>query len=331
MGKRAVAHDPIEAVDRIKALLDNFVERVGDDDLRDQVRSLVPVFQSLRGLGQSLIPSDLASSARDRILVYFQRYPLSIIEGEDLHVVAGIGEWARRLRELRVQFGWSICSGVTFKDLAEDEPELSDELAEILGADPRTLRPDQYVLVTGQQDREAAHRWNLLNSIRKKKNLSVKARLLAYMRANVGCAVSMEELRYLAGDRNEWARRMRELRTEDGWPIFTRMQGRSDLPVGTYVLDEDKQAPEHDRRIPDDVRVEVLTRDAFACRVCGWTREQLRPEDPRKFLELHHITAHANKGDNSVENLITLCNVHHDQVHAGRLMLPSDSRGSYLY
>ncbi len=321
MAKRAAAPDPVDAVNRIKRLLDNFLERLEDEDLREQVRSLMPVFQSLRGLGKTLISPDLASSARERILVYLQRYPLQVIEGEELHVVAGIGEWARRLRELRVQFGWSICSGVTFKDLAEDEPDTVEALADILGADPRNLKPDQYVLVSGEQDRETAHRWNLLNSIRKKRNLSVKARLLEYMRANVGSAVSMEELRYLAGDRNEWARRMRELRTEDGWPIFTRMQGRPDLPVGTYVLDEDKQAPEHDRRIPDDVRVEVLIRDGFACRVCSWSRADLNPDDPRKFLELHHRTAHAAKGDNSVENLITICNVHHDQVHAGRLTL----------
>lgn len=321
MARRAVAQNPAEAVDRIKALLDNFLTKLEDEDLRDQVRSLTPVFQSLRGLGKGLIPPELASSARDRILVYFQRYALQVIEGDELLVVAGIGEWARRLRELRVQFGWSICSGVTFKDMADDEPELAQGIADVLGADPRTLKPDQYVLVSTDQDRDAAHRWNVLNSIRKRRDLGVKSRLLEYMRANVGKPVSIEELRYLAGDKSEWARRVRELRTEDGWPIFTRMQGRTDLPVGTYVLDEDKQAPEHDRRIPDDVRVEVLIRDGFACRVCGWTRDQLRPDDPRKFLELHHVMAHADKGENSVENLQTLCNVHHDQVHAGRLTL----------
>ncbi|NKI99864.1 HNH endonuclease signature motif containing protein [Novosphingobium sp. SG707] len=321
MGKPVQVQTPADAVDRIKGLLDNFLGRLADDDLREQVRSLVPAFEELRGLGKGLIPSELASSARERILAYFQRYALQVIEGDELHVVAGISEWARRVRELRVEFGWTICSGVTFKDMADDEPELAGGLADILGADPRSLKPDQYVLVNLQQDREAAHRWNVLNTIRKKKGLGTKARLLEYMRANVGKPVSIEELRYLAGDKSEWARRMRELRTEEGWPIFTRMQGRSELPVGTYVLDEDKQAPEHDRRIPDDVRVEVLIRDNFACRVCGWTREQLRQDDPRKFIELHHLTAHAEKGANSVENLILLCNVHHDQTHAGRLKL----------
>ena len=321
MPRRASVSDPAQTVADIKALLDGFLERIGNEDLRAQVRSLIPAFHAVRDLGKGLIPPELASSARERILVYLQRYPLQVIEGDELLVVAGIGEWARRLRELRVQFGWAVCSGVTFRDLAEDEPETVEDLKAALGADPLSLRPDQYVLTSTEQDREAALRWNVLNTIRKKRDLSVKARLLEYMRANVASAVSIEELRYLAGDKSEWARRMRELRTEDGWPIYTRMQGRADMPVGTYILEEDKQAPEHDRRIPDDVRVEVLIRDGFACRHCGWNRSQLDPDDPRKFLELHHLTAHVDKGDNSAENLVTLCNVHHDQVHAGRLIL----------
>ena len=105
------------------------------------------------------------------------------------------------------------------------------------------------------------------------------------------------------------------MRTEDEWPVFTRMQGRSDLDVGEYLLEEDRQAEEHDRKIPDEVRVKVLERDSFCCTTCGWRREDLSRDDPRKFLELHHLTNHAKGGENSFENLVTLCNVHHDQVH----------------
>ena len=97
------------------------------------------------------------------------------------------------------------------------------------------------------------------------------------------------------------------------------MQGRLDLDVGEYFLEEDRQAPKHDRNISDDVRVKVLERDAFSCSFCNWMREHLSRDDPRKFLELHHITNHAAGGENTVENLTTLCNVHHDQVHRGTL------------
>ncbi|MFP5231567.1 MAG: HNH endonuclease [Acidobacteriota bacterium] len=122
-------------------------------------------------------------------------------------------------------------------------------------------------------------------------------------------------MKYLARDAKEWARRIRELRTEAGWPIITRNSGREDLAVGVYVLEEDRQAEEHDRRIPDDVRVAVLKRDNFSCVQCGWNRSMLSPEDPRNFLELHHKTHHKNKGANTVENLETLCNVDHDALH----------------
>ena len=59
----------------------------------------------LRDLGSSLIPKHEAASARERVLAYFQRYPRTIIDGDELMVVSGIAEWARRVRKIRVQFG----------------------------------------------------------------------------------------------------------------------------------------------------------------------------------------------------------------------------------
>ncbi|HAK72362.1 MAG TPA: HNH endonuclease, partial [Sporomusaceae bacterium] len=94
-----------------------------------------------------------------------------------------------------------------------------------------------------------------------------------------------------------------------------KSSGRSDLPVGVYVLEEDKQAYEHDRKIPDPIRVEVLERDNFKCVECGWDRTMFSREDPRRMLELHHKQQHKDRGENTVENLMTLCNVCHDNVH----------------
>jgi predicted restriction endonuclease len=165
-----------------------------------------------------------------------------------------------------------------------------------------------------EQDLEAAHRWNTLNQIRKSK-LSVTDKILEYFRKNVGKEITGEELKYLAKDKSEWARRSRELRTEQGWPVVTKSSGREDLPIGVYVLEEDRQTYEHDRAIPDAVRVAVLERDGFKCVECGWNRSMLSPDDPRKMLELHHKQHHKDKGANTVENLVTLCNVHHDEQH----------------
>lgn len=242
----------------------------------------------------------------------YKQYPRVVIDGDELMVVSGINEWARRVRELRVQFGWWIYSGVTFTQMAQNPDD--EAMLRTMGIDPKAIRPDQYVLMREEQDRDAAHRWNVLNEIRKKK-VSVKEKIIEYLRKNVGTPVTGEELSYLAGNTKEWARRVRELRTEDGWPIATKNTGRNDLPVGVYVLEEDRQAYEHDRIIPDPIRVAVLERDGFKCTCCGWSRDKLNRDDPRKMLELHHKQQHKDGGENTVENLITLCNVCHDAIH----------------
>ena len=315
MPRRSQPNDkPEELRQSLVELLTNFADELNRSDLRGKVIALIPAFHMLRDLGSSLIPKADAPSARDRIISYLKRYPQTVIDGDELMVVSGIGEWARRVRELRVQFGWWIYSGVTFADMAEDEAEDAASVRDLLGVDPKKIRPDQYVLMRAEEDRQAAHRWNVLNEIRKKK-VSVKDKIIEYFRKNVGEEITGEELKYLASDKKEWARRVRELRTEEGWPIATKNSGRVDLAVGVYVLEEDRQAYEHDRHIPDPVRVAVLQRDGFKCVECGWTRSMLSRDDPRKMLELHHKQHHKDKGENTVENLITLCNVHHDEMH----------------
>jgi hypothetical protein len=300
-------------------LLTNFAEELRKVDLRAKVIALIPAFHKLRDLGSSLISKDEAASARDRVIAYFRRYPRTVINGDELMVVSGIAEWARRLRELRVQFGWSIFSGVTFRQMADEANEAQDPqeavgIEAVLGIHPSRIKPDQYVLMREEQDRRAAHRWNVLNEVRRKK-ASVSDKVIEYFRRNVGEEITGEELRYLAKDRNEWARRVRELRTEQGWPIVTKSSGRTDLAIGVYVLEEDRQAYAHDRIIPDPIRVEVLHRDGYQCVRCGWSRAMLSRDDPRKMLELHHVKHHIDKGENTAENLITLCNVHHDEEH----------------
>lgn len=313
MARRPIIDATSESIRKsLVTLLEHFSEELKKNDIRTKVIALIPAFHKLRDLGSSLIPKTEASSARDRIISYLKKYPKTIIDGEELQVVSGISEWARRVRELRVQFGWWIYSGMTFKEMAE-EPDIAHSLKD-MGIDPSKIKPDQYILMRLDQDRDAAYRWNLLNEIRNKK-ISVKDRLLEYLRKNIGTEITGEELKYLAKDSKEWARRIRELRTEDGWPIVTKNSGRSELAVGVYVLEEDKQAYEHDRKILDDVRIKVLERDHFKCTECHWDRSQLRPDDPRKMLELHHIHHHKDGGVNTADNLITLCNVCHDVKH----------------
>jgi hypothetical protein len=291
----------------LQRLISNFEQELKSDDLREKVLSLVPCFHLLRDLGKSLIPMDTARSGRDRILHYFLKYPGIVIQGDELLVVSGIQEYARRVRELKVEFGWSIASGLTATQMVEeDEFPLSD-------IDVAGMKPSDYIMLSVEQDREAAFRWNLANEIRKEKT-AVRDKLLKYFRRNVGQKVTGEELKYLAKDRSEWARRVRELRTEFGWPVVTRNTGRPDLEVGVYLLEADRQSPEHDRRIPDPIKREVLRRDQYTCQTCNWNHDMSNRSDPR-HLELHHIKPHAEGGENTADNLISLCTVCHDEVH----------------
>lgn len=288
-------------------LLREFEKTSPDLDLRARVKALIPAYETLKNLGKSLIPHGLAMAARDRILHYFLAYPCTVIPREELEIVAGITEWARRVRELRVEHGWHIVSGKAAQQMqSEGEFTLED-------VDVGAMRPDDYILTSTVQDKKAAYRWNVANDIRRS-DLSVRDRLLEYLRRNVGEPVSGEELRYVARQATEWARRVRELRTEHGWPIATRFSGRPDLSVGEYVLEEDRQSPEHDRRISDDTRGQVLRRDQYTCRRCGWDHSQWNRSDPR-HLELHHIIHHEAGGSNEADNLITLCTVCHDTWH----------------
>ncbi|MCL2346985.1 MAG: HNH endonuclease, partial [Planctomycetaceae bacterium] len=64
----------------------------------------------------------------------------------------------------------------------------------------------------------------------------------------------------------------------------------------------------------DPVRCAVLVRDGYRCTQCGWTHDQWNPSDSR-HLELHHVKAHIKGGENTEENLTTLCNICHDDRH----------------
>ena len=153
----------------------------------------------------------------------------------------------------------------------------------------------------------------MANNIRKEKS-SAKDKLLKFFKQNVGVPVTGEELRYVTNSTTEWARRVRELRTEEGWSIATKTTGRPDLPGGTYVLEDEYQTPPHDRKIPDPVRGEVLVRDHYTCQDCGWTHSMWNKSDAR-HLELHHVVHHVRGGENSVDNLRTLCTFCHHKIH----------------
>jgi len=279
--------------------------------LRDKARALAPAFHHIRDMGSSLMPMPGRQSGRKRVLEYLRRHVGQVVHTDELMVVAGIGDYARRIRELRVEAGWPIVSGYTVSELRADLIEEGVAAEEL----PPPMDPHEYKLTADEPNEATARRWKIANGIRNSEG-GVQDKLLRYFQANVGQQVTSEELRYVAKDATEWARRSRELRTEEGWPVTTRFSGDPTLPVGVYVLSEDKRAPAHDRHINEKTRRAVLKRDGFRCREknCGWPDGYDRDLD-RRFLEAHHLNYHANKGSNDPDNLVTLCNICHDEVH----------------
>lgn len=310
MAKQSRVNNPEEYRRKLIELINNFENHLKNSELRIQVLELIPAVHLFQKLGISLIDPSNRHSARFRILAYMKKYVGIVLSGEELSIVAGISEYARRVRELRVEYGWPILTGIALKSMETEELEALNIGIEL------KLRPDHYILLADKQDTEAAYRWHVANDIRKEPT-GARNKILKYFRTFVGKEISGEELSYVAGNKTEWARRTRELRTEFGWPIITKFTGRPDLPIGIYVLEEDRQSPEHDRRIPEGEYRKVLSRDQYRCQDCGWTHEKWNRSDPR-HLEVHHVRPHVDKGTNTDDNLITLCTVCHDIRHSHR-------------
>src|SRR5205809_3718270 len=201
---------------------------VNPQELRAEVKRLGELLQGTRDLSKLILkPIISGTAARDRIRAYLKLLPGEVIEGIELQVVGGIQEFARRVRELRVEYGYNISTGYSRED----------------------LRPDQYVLESAEPESDAAEKWRTANRIRRQGG-SARDRVLALLRAYIGRPVTGEQIAYVARIR-EAPRRIRELRRELGWRVVTRQSGRPDLPPGVYVLETEDQLPPHDRGIPD--------------------------------------------------------------------------------
>ena len=271
---------------------------------REKILLLVDVSDGIKKMGVRTNPEASRVGARERIRLYLLENLAVVVTARELEVVSGISEYGRRVRELRVEDGYKILTG------RSNDPEIGIE-----------LRSAEYILLDPNPDATAARRWRIANRIRRETPGGSKGRLLRYLLENVGQVLATEELRYVA-KASEFGRRVRELRTEEGYAIATRFTGRPDLAMGEYVLEsEDRMAEPHDRKIPFDVQKVVYERANNICQLCGWTREQWTRNDPR-ILELHHITEHADGGANVLENLVVLCSRCHDDIHAHRIELP---------
>lgn len=137
-----------------------------------------------------------------------------------------------------------------------------------------------------------------------------KAQLRAYFLANIGRVLSSDELREVAGNSSEWGRRVRELRTEEGYQILTH-NDLSELKPGQYLLQNPKPQPAFERSISKETRAFVLDRNGFTCQQCGAVAGEDHPYDPgRKVrLQIGHIVDKSLGGSDEPANLRALCSI----------------------
>lgn len=242
---------------------------------RDQLEALrAEIANAERALFGRKARSKPGAGAQGRILAYLNERVGEPVTGEALHELTGIQEWARRVRELRVEKGYDI--------IEED---------------------GVYTLASADPTADAAARWATANRIRRMKGSGEK-RILAYLKANVGEIVTSAELIYVAKIHSA-PRRARELRDEKGYRVSTH-KTRPDLRPDQYVLDTPEPLAASERRIRPSVRDAVFERDRFRCQRCGAV------PGPGVWLEVDHIVEKAEGGsDEDLANLQTLCNSCH--------------------
>lgn len=136
-----------------------------------------------------------------------------------------------------------------------------------------------------------------------------RAKLREYFLANVGKILDSDVLRDVAGT-SEWARRVRELRNEEGMNIITH-NDRSDLKVGEYLLLDLKIKPAFERGISKETRAFVLDRNGFTCQMCGAAAGEPHPYDQGRKTRLHigHIIDKSMGGTDEPNNLRAICSV----------------------
>lgn len=136
-----------------------------------------------------------------------------------------------------------------------------------------------------------------------------RKKLRNYFLQNVGRKLTSSELRRVAGT-SEWARRVRELRNEEGYQILTHNDLR-ELKPGEYLLRNAAPLPAFERTISKEVRAFVLDRNGFTCQMCGAVAGEPHPYDPTRKtrLQIGHIIDKSMGGTDDPSNLRAVCSV----------------------
>lgn len=137
--------------------------------------------------------------------------------------------------------------------------------------------------------------------------MSAKDRIRQFFEENVGRVVTTHEIAEVAKIR-EYARRIRELRDEEGMQIKS-YRDRADLTSDQYILETLDRLPKVDRTIPPRLRMEILERNGFTCQLCGAGPGDQDPYNPQRKvrLQIDHVIPANQGGQTHEDNLRVTC------------------------
>jgi hypothetical protein len=140
------------------------------------------------------------------------------------------------------------------------------------------------------------------------KGMSARESIRLFLLKNLNRTIQGSELREAAGGISEWARRVRELRDEQGYDILTH-KDRADLKPGQYMLLTARRRPILDRTISKEIRARVLERNGFTCQACGAAAGDPDPFHPDRTIRLTigHIVDFSKGGKSEFGNLRAEC------------------------
>ena len=137
---------------------------------------------------------------------------------------------------------------------------------------------------------------------------SSKQLILDFFLQNVGKILESRDIQRASGGAVEWARRVRDLRGEDGYQILSH-RDRANLRPGQYLLETTQRLPAFRRDISKETRAQVLERNGYTCQMCG-----AAAGDPDPFggtrtvrLTMGHIIDKSKGGDDTPQNLRAVC------------------------
>ena len=141
-----------------------------------------------------------------------------------------------------------------------------------------------------------------------KKRSGSKELILNYFLSNIGKVLESREIQLASGGAVEWARRVRELRNEEGYQILSH-KDRADLKPGQYLLETDVRIPAFKREISKETRAQVLERNGYTCQMCGVAAGDPDPLGGSRTVRLTmgHIKDKSKGGDDTPQNLRAIC------------------------